>query len=275
MRIVASRRASSAAVVLGCVALSMAFAPWSREPDVAHDTGHDAALARLAACQACHGTDGIAVFDGAPNLAGQPAPYLEAQLSRFRSKDRQHELMNAIAAQLSDDEIAALARHWSGLPHAGTAKSDERARGAVASDVVFPSTFPNDFEVYQTNTDPEAKIVARDWANRSALAAARAGKPLPEDAVIVVQTSSGRMEGERLVPDQPMSYVVFAARAGWGERIPELLRNGNWQFGAFAPDGTQKLQNQAPCLACHKPQAAQSFMFTYERLAEYAKQRKS
>lgn len=268
---VVSNRASFAAVAsIGATALLLTCALWSRDT-VANTT--EAGLARLSACQACHGVDGIATFDGAPNLAGQRAPYLESQLRQFRSKDRKHDLMNAIAGQLSDGEIAALARHWSGLPNAGTLKDDARDAGAVASDVTFPSTFPNDFEVYLTNADPASKVVVRDWANRAALDAARAGKPLPDDAIIVVQTSSGRMEGERLVADAPLSYAVFAARAGWGDRIPDLLRNGDWQFGAFSADGEQMLKNQAACLACHKPQAAQSFMFTYDSLATHAKKR--
>lgn len=271
MRCLSSRRASWA-IVLGAVALSSAFALWPHDT-VAHTA--EAGLTRLAACRACHGADGIAILEGAPNLAGQPASYLEAQLGLFRSKERKHAVMNAIAAQLSDGEIAALARHWSGLPRAGSAKDVDRAQGVVASDVVFPAGFPEGFEVYRTAADPNAKTVVRDWANRAALEAARAGKPLPEDAVIVVETASGRIEGEKLVADAPLSYAVFAARAGWGERIPELLRNGNWQFGAFSADREPRLQNQAACLACHKPQAAQSFMFTYDTLAAHAKKRRS
>ncbi|MBP6748300.1 MAG: cytochrome P460 family protein [Xanthomonadaceae bacterium] len=273
MRSVPARRASFAAIA-AIVTTSMigAYALW---PSATAARSSDPGLARLAACQACHGSDGIAIVDGVPNLAGQSVPYLEAQLKNFRSGDRKNDLMNAIASQLSDAEIAALAGHWNATPHAGALDARGRGTRAVASDVTFPSTFPNDFEVYLTNADPAAKIVVRDWANRAALEAARAGKPLPEDAVIVVETSSGRLEGEGLVADAPLSYAVFAARAGWGEHIPELLRNGNWQFGAFAPDGKPQLQNQAACLACHKPQAAQSFMFTYDRLAAHAKKRRS
>lgn len=273
MMVLFPNRASFAAyAVIAAVALFAACAIWPRDSAA---RSSEPGLERLAACQACHGIDGIAIVDGAPNLAGQPVSYLEAQLKNFRSADRKNDLMNAIASQLSDAEIAALARHWNASPHADAFGAGGREASAVASDVTFPSTFPNDFEVYLTNADPAAKIVVRDWANRAALEAARAGKPLPEDAVIVVQTSSGRMEGERLVADAPLSYAVFAARAGWGERIPELLRNGNWQFGAFSPDGKQQLQNQAACLACHKPRAAQSFMFTYDSLAAHAKKRRS
>lgn len=261
------------ALIAATAAVSMVwvFAP---SPDAIAAQPFNAAPVRLQACQACHGVDGIATLDGAPNLAGQPASYLGAQLMNFRSKDRKHELMNAIASQLDDDEIAAFARYWSGQPSTGTLGADARTAAAVASDVTFPSTFPDDFEVYRINEDMDAKMVVRDWANRAALDAARAGKPLQDDAVVVVETLSARMIGTKLVADAPLSYAVFAARAGWGDRVPELLRNGNWQFGAFSPDRTPQLKNQAVCLACHKPQVAKSFMFTYDELAAHASEQR-
>lgn len=229
-------------------------------------------LSRLPACQACHGVDGVATVDGAPNLAGQRAAYLEAQLANFRSRERKHELMNAIAAQLSDAEIEALAKYWSEQPAGGTLAADARKAAAVASDVTFPADFPANFVVYRTSEDPESRTITKDWANRAALDAARAGQPLPLAAAIVVETLAAKSDAGKLVAEKPVSYVVFAARAGWGERIPALLRNGDWQFGAFAPErGAQRLKNQATCLACHKPQAAKSFLFTYDELAAHAK----
>ncbi len=40
---------------------------------------------------------------------------------------------------------------------------------------------------------------------------------------------------------------------------------------ALAPDGTRRDQlNQAPCLACHKPQEANSYVFTIDVLRKAA-----
>src|SRR5205085_2437576 len=50
-----------------------------------------AGKARAQACAVCHGTDGISTAPDAPNLAGQPAIYLSAQLRSFRSGERRHE----------------------------------------------------------------------------------------------------------------------------------------------------------------------------------------
>jgi hypothetical protein len=56
-------------------------------------------------------------------------------------------------------------------------------------------------------------------------------------------------------------------RAGWGAAIPALLRNGDWDFAVF---DAQRVRNdglnQAQCLACHRPQAANSHVFTLAEL---------
>ena len=66
-------------------------------------------------CLNCHGLDGISKLPDAPNLAGQPAQYLEAQLTAYRSGARQHEVMSIIAQDLTDADIANLAAWYSGI----------------------------------------------------------------------------------------------------------------------------------------------------------------
>lgn len=226
----------------------------------------------IAACQGCHGMDGIATLAAAPNLAGQKASYLEAQLRAFRAKDRKNELMSAIAAQLGDNEIKALAAYWAGRPAGGTMDDTARRAGAIKTLAAFPTDFPAGFVVYRTDEDMAGKTIVRDWANRAAFEAARTGKPLPENGIIVAETVAAHITDGKLIGDGPTSYAVFAAGPNWGAAVPALLRNGNWYYGIFGPDGTSKLSNQAVCLACHKPQAAHSFMFTYDALAAKAVQ---
>jgi cytochrome c553 len=64
-------------------------------------------------CLNCHGLNGISKLPDTPNLAGQPAQYLEAQLTAYRSGARQHEVMSIIAQELTDDDIANLATWYS------------------------------------------------------------------------------------------------------------------------------------------------------------------
>jgi len=63
----------------------------------------------------CHGALGISAVPDAPNLAGQPALYVAAQLRAFRSGERRHEVMNVIAKPLTDEDIDALAAWFASI----------------------------------------------------------------------------------------------------------------------------------------------------------------
>ncbi len=82
--------------------------------------GFDAAAAPEA-CVACHGADGIAVIDAAPNLAGENTIYLDTQLKAFRSGKRASEVMGPVAAELDDAAIRAAAEWYAGIGIAAAA----------------------------------------------------------------------------------------------------------------------------------------------------------
>jgi cytochrome c553 len=70
---------------------------------------------RATACQTCHGMDGLSKLPEAPNLAGQVEPYLVKALTEYRDGKRQNEIMNVVAKELSDADIANLAAYYSGI----------------------------------------------------------------------------------------------------------------------------------------------------------------
>jgi cytochrome c553 len=65
------------------------------------------------ACASCHGADGIALLEDAPNLAGEVNIYIDTQLKAFRNGKRTHAIMSEIARDLSDAEIRELADWYS------------------------------------------------------------------------------------------------------------------------------------------------------------------
>lgn len=75
----------------------------------------------VAACMACHAPTGSGnSLAGYPNLSGQPAAYVAAQLTAYRegqrvSDEEQGGVMRAIAGGLTDREIAAVANYVQGL----------------------------------------------------------------------------------------------------------------------------------------------------------------
>ena len=74
-----------------------------------------AGKAKAAACAGCHGANGVSVAPTYPNLAGQKEAYIVKQLKAFKSKTRTDPTMNAMAAPLSDTDIANLAAYFSSL----------------------------------------------------------------------------------------------------------------------------------------------------------------
>ena len=78
--------------------------------------------AKLPPCVACHGPGGSGVGTSFPPLAGQPAPYLEAQLEAWQQGKRQPGplgLMQAVARRLSPSDIAAVSRWFAAQPAGG------------------------------------------------------------------------------------------------------------------------------------------------------------
>ena len=66
-------------------------------------------------CQTCHGLDGLSKLPVAPNLAGQPEPYLVKALNEFRSGARKNEMMSIIIRNLSDSDVADLAAYYAAI----------------------------------------------------------------------------------------------------------------------------------------------------------------
>jgi cytochrome c553 len=66
-------------------------------------------------CTACHGVDGIGLAPDVPNLAAETNIYIDTQLKAFRSGQRVHEVMSAIAADLSDTDIRAAADWYAAI----------------------------------------------------------------------------------------------------------------------------------------------------------------
>jgi cytochrome c553 len=240
--------------LIGAVALLTTTAAWSAGSVV---DGMNASTP----CQACHGADGIGISEEIPNLAGQKVAYLQAQLRAFKSGDRKHEVMGPLAKQLSDADVENLAAYWHDLPVGGPPK--EATPAAVAArrpQMTFPTDFPASFVNYYTQEDAATKSVTRFYANAVALQAARAGKPLPNGSIIMVE---GQTAGATTY------YSGMELHEGWGQGVPELLRNGDWGYALF---NAQKVRgeknNYAMCLACHKSVASDSFVFTLGKLKE-------
>jgi cytochrome c553 len=96
---------ATAAIIAAVVCLPL--------PAAAQDV--KAGARKAVACQACHGPDGMSRLPEAPNLAGQPAIYLERALLAYRSGQRRNEVMSIAAKALSDVDVRDLAAYFAAI----------------------------------------------------------------------------------------------------------------------------------------------------------------
>ncbi|WIJ26904.1 c-type cytochrome [Devosia sp. RR2S18] len=69
-------------------------------------------------CINCHGPDGSGLAPSYPALAGQYAPYLEAQLLAWKNGTRDgdlHNIMSYIAQKMTDEEIRAVSIYYASI----------------------------------------------------------------------------------------------------------------------------------------------------------------
>jgi len=264
--------------VLG-LAIFLAVAQIAQAANI--EAGKDLAAA---VCAACHGANGVSVSDALPNLAAQRAAYIEAQLKLYKDGTRKAPgatsptlIMQAIAAQLSAEDIANTAAYFASLPGAAVGAKSPQLPKLAKTGVTFPEGYKESFTKYHTVNVPATKQVRYYYANKAAVAAAKAGKPLPDGSVLFVEVYAAKLDDDKpvtgadgfFVADKLILYTAMARDAGWGKDIPEMLRNENWNYAIFTADKQHRAGvNQAECLACHKPLNNVSYTFTLKQLAE-------
>lgn len=79
------------------------------------DGDPQAGASKAQACAACHGANGNSANPEWPNLAGQHADYIFAQLQFYQSGARENAIMQGQAAGLSEEDMADIAAHFASL----------------------------------------------------------------------------------------------------------------------------------------------------------------
>jgi hypothetical protein len=185
--------------------------------------------------------------------------------------------MNAMAAQLSADDIANIAAYFAAQPGAAAGTKSAQLPNVAKTYVTFPEGYKESFTKYHTISFPGTKQVRYYYANKVAVQAAKTGKPLPDGSVLFAEVYSARLGADgkpvaggdgNFVAEKLILYTAMARDAGWGKDIPDMLRNENWNYAIFTTDKQQRAGvNQAECLGCHKPLDNVSYTFTLKQLA--------
>jgi len=147
--------------------------------------------------------------------------------------------------------------------------------------VAFPADYAKGV-VYMTLDRPENKQVREYITSQAAVDAAKKGDPLPQGTVITVAQYAAQLDaqgnpvkdanGRFIKTSNIVGYTVMEKRAGWGAEYPEAQRNGEWEYQAFRADKTPNSNaNLTGCFNCHKPQATQDYVFSYQGMKTAAR----
>lgn len=173
------------------------------------------------------------------------------------------------------------------LKRAATAVMSLAALGTVATVVaqaLVPAganalAFPVGYEQgvrYATLDRWDNKQYREFWTTPDVIAAAKAGRPIPEGAVITLaayaakldaegrplKDASGRFIKDKLLAVNPMKKDKAAAAA-----IPAELRNGDWIYQSFTADGqVNDKANLGSCYQCHLPFAKDDYLTNLAKL---------
>jgi hypothetical protein len=141
--------------------------------------------------------------------------------------------------------------------------------------IVFPEYAKG--VVYMTLDMPAEKQVRDFYTSRAAVDAAKKGTPLPDGTVITSVQFAAKLDaqgnpekdanGRFIKTNNLVGYAVMEKRSGWGAEYPETKRNGEWEYQLFQADRTPNTKvNLDICFNCHKPQASNDFVFTYDKM---------
>lgn len=137
--------------------------------------------------------------------------------------------------------------------------------------VAFPDDYRNTFAKFpmvnrQMNPDQLGVL----YANAAALSGISTGK-FPSGSVMLFEIYKAKKDANgnvltgadgMRVPAGHALTAVMEKRDGWGADIPEAIRNGDWDYSTYKPDGTFAKKDFNTCFGCHLPLGdAKDFVF--------------
>jgi hemoglobin len=121
----------------------------------------------------------------------------------------------------------------------------------------------------------EAKQVRDIYINTTG-ARTSTGQSFPNGTVMVMEIYKAKMDGDKLAAGMDGKLVkgdlakvfVMGKNQGWGDKVPENLKNGDWIYAAYDPASKPLMEDFTKCRACHAPLAQKDFVHRYDEYFE-------
>lgn len=136
----------------------------------------------------------------------------------------------------------------------------------------YQSTYTNYLNLDRTQNDDQ---IIRLYANDTAVKGMKENGQFPDGSILIGEIYKAKKDangkiivsglGRRII-DKFALVAVMEKQAGWGAKFPDALKNGDWDFATFAPDGSVAKKDLNACRACHAPLTSTQHTFSSEHL---------
>jgi len=156
-----------------------------------------------------------------------------------------------------------------GCATAGSVSVAQSGSGPKDGELKFPDkydTFPTFLKAVQ-----KPKHVRELFVNPTG-AKTQKGEKFPNGSILVMEIYNAKKDSSgnaikrpdgRNAKDNLAKFYVMEKGAGWGRNAPDGLRNGDWIFAAFTPDGKPMDADYTKCRGCHLPLKGEDFVHRY------------
>ena len=131
--------------------------------------------------------------------------------------------------------------------------------------------------MYATVDRVDTKQYREFYTSAAAVQAAKEGKPIPDGTIITLAAYAAKVDAEgkpvkdangRFIKDKLVAVNSMQKQKGFGADIPESIRNGDWIYQSFTPDGqVNEKANLTACYQCHLPFAKEEFLTNLPKLS--------
>lgn len=141
--------------------------------------------------------------------------------------------------------------------------------------VTLPEDYRTRLVIYTRVDRPDRSpaVVRFMYTQPETLERARAGEPLPDGTLIVMEDHKAlaREDGTpvrdaqgRFVPTSEITNVFAQQKGeGWGEAYAADKRNDDWEYAWFTPELSLRTDRSMDgCFACHQRRSGQDYNFT-------------
>jgi len=126
---------------------------------------------------------------------------------------------------------------------------------------------------------PDVKQVREIYVNSTG-SRTRAGDAFPQYSTFVMENWAVKVSSDgtplvgedgKLVKDRIAKVFVMQKGPGYGAKVPADLKNGDWVFSSYDPQGGKIAEQFNTCRGCHLPLASKDYVWRYD---EYFASRK-